>query len=298
MIGIYKIENIITDKKYLGSSLNIEKRILRHKNELTKNKHVNTHLQREFNKYGVNFFIFEIVEICNKEEVREIEQKYLDLIFSDERYYKYYYNIGKLSSGGDNISFNPNRDLIIQKIKNGLKLRYSLETIDEKSKRCDKLLGENNPNFGNKWSDEQKEKMSNYRKGIPSKIKGKTFNEIHGEEVALKLKEKMSSSMKGKLIGEKNGFYGKKHSKENLIFFSESQRSKPNKGFVEKLKPFIIDDIIYLTLNEASKKLDINYLTIRNRLLSNRFINYIYITDINIIDKLKEEYLNKDKLDT
>lgn len=298
MIGIYKIENIITDKKYLGSSLNIEKRILRHKNELTKNKHVNTHLQREFNKYGVNFFIFEIVEICNKEEVREIEQKYLDLIFSDERYYKYYYNIGKLSSGGDNISFNPNRDLIIQKIKNGLKLRYSLETIDEKSKRCDKLLGENNPNFGNKWSDEQKEKMSNYRKGIPSKIKGKTFNEIHGEEVALKLKEKMSSSMKGKLIGEKNGFYGKKHSKENLIFFSESQRSKPNKGFVEKLKPFIIDDIIYLTLNEASKKLDINYLTIRNRLLSNRFINYIYITDINIIDKLKEEYINKDKLDT
>lgn len=298
MIGIYKIENIITKKKYLGSSLNIEKRILRHKNELTKNKHINTHLQREFNKYGVNFFIFEIVEICNKEEVRKIEQNYLDLIFSDKKYYKYYYNIGKLSSGGDNISFNPNRDLIIQKIKNGLKLRYSLETIDEKSKRCDKLLGENNPNFGNKWSDEQKEKMSNYRKGIPSKIKGKTFNEIHGEEVALKLKEKMSSSMKGKLIGEKNGFYGKKHSKENLIFFSESQRSKPNKGFVEKLKPFIIDDIIYLTLNEASKKLDINYLTIRNRLLSNRFINYIYITDINIIDKLKEEYINKDKLDT
>jgi predicted GIY-YIG superfamily endonuclease len=31
MIGIYKIENIIDGKKYIGSSVNIEKRFIRHR---------------------------------------------------------------------------------------------------------------------------------------------------------------------------------------------------------------------------------------------------------------------------
>lgn len=41
MIGIYKIENIINNKCYYGSSKNIEKRCERHKNELNKNTHIN-----------------------------------------------------------------------------------------------------------------------------------------------------------------------------------------------------------------------------------------------------------------
>ena len=292
MIGIYKIENLITGKIYIGSSLNIEKRFLRHKNELIKKRHVNIHLQREFNKYGIECLIFKILEECNKERLKEIEQLYLDNIFSDTNHYLYYYNIGKNSSGGDNLTLHPNREEIINKIKNGSIVRYYLETQDDKEKRRERLLGENNPNFGKRWSDDKRKKMSLYRTGLTSKIKGKTFEEIHGEEKANKLKEEHSKKMKGKLVDVNNPFYGKKHTEKNLKFFSESQKDKPNKAFVKKLKPFLIDNIIYLTLNEASKKLVIGYLTIRNRLLSNKFINYTYITDTCIIDKLKDKYLS------
>jgi len=73
------------------------------------------------------------------------------------------------------------------------------------------------------------------------------------------------------------------------LFFSESQKNKPNKSFVKKLKPFIIDNIEYMTLNEASKKIDVNYLTIRHRLLSEKFENYFYITNEEQIEKLKNK---------
>ncbi|MEN6292413.1 MAG: GIY-YIG nuclease family protein, partial [Methanobacterium sp.] len=62
MIGVYKISNKIDGKSYYGSSKNIEKRWLRHKNELNKNKHINILLQRAWNKYGEENFIFSVVE--------------------------------------------------------------------------------------------------------------------------------------------------------------------------------------------------------------------------------------------
>ena len=131
---------------------------------------------------------------------------------------------------------------------------------------------------------------------MKSKIKGKTYEEIHGEYKAKKLKDDSSKRMKNNLTGEKNGFFGKVHTEENLKLFSESQKNKPSKGMSSRLKPFYVDNIIYLTLNEASKKLGINYLTIRNRLISKNFTNYYYIEDIEMINKLTEVYLNMDTI--
>lgn len=85
--------------------------------------------------------------------------------------------------------------------------------------------------------------------------------------------------------------------RKNLNFYSESQKNKPAKGHISKLKPFYIDDRIYLTLNQASKELGINYLTIRNRIISKKFKNYQYIIDIEIIEKLKDDYIKQEKLD-
>jgi len=294
MKGIYKIENIKNGKIYIGSSIDIEKRIKRHKNELIKNNHVNKHLQRDFNKHGLESFMFECIEICN-DNIKELEQKYLDEIFSNESDINYY-NIGREASGGDNISNNPNRSNIIDNIKNGLLKKYENETDIERNDRVKRVTGDLNPNFGKKWTIEKKERMSKQRKGLKSKIKGKTYEEIHGEYKAKKLKDDSSKRMKNNLTGEKNGFFGKVHTEENLKLFSESQKNKPSKGMSSRLKPFYVDNIIYLTLNEASKKLGINYLTIRNRLISKNFTNYYYIEDIEMINKLTEVYLNMDTI--
>ena len=43
--GIYCIENINTNKKYIGQSVNINDRWSKHKNELRQNSHDNDYLQ-------------------------------------------------------------------------------------------------------------------------------------------------------------------------------------------------------------------------------------------------------------
>lgn len=56
--GIYYIENLINHKKYYGSSININERLLEHKRLLKSNQHQNSHLQNSFNQYGEENFVF------------------------------------------------------------------------------------------------------------------------------------------------------------------------------------------------------------------------------------------------
>ena len=120
MIGVYRIKNLINGKCYYGSSKNIEKRWSRHKRELNNNTHINCILQRAWDKYGENNFIFEIIEVCAINVLLETEQKYLDLQPD--------YNIGIKSIGGDNLTKNPNRGKIIQKMTESVKQRYNSMT--------------------------------------------------------------------------------------------------------------------------------------------------------------------------
>lgn len=78
MIGIYKIQNKISGKLYIGSSYNIRERIINHKSMLRCNKHHSIHLQRAYNKYGINNFIFEILEECDINDLMVKEQYYID----------------------------------------------------------------------------------------------------------------------------------------------------------------------------------------------------------------------------
>ena len=62
--GIYKITNITNNKVYIGSSVNISNREYKHFWMLDKGIHDNEYLQKSYNKYGKDVFIFEIVEYC------------------------------------------------------------------------------------------------------------------------------------------------------------------------------------------------------------------------------------------
>ena len=77
MIGVYKIINLKTKDLYIGSSIQIEKRFLRHKKDLRNNKHHSIILQRAWNKYKEENFKFEIIEECLEENLRAKEGYYL-----------------------------------------------------------------------------------------------------------------------------------------------------------------------------------------------------------------------------
>lgn len=77
--GVYQILNIIDNKMYIGSSINVSSRLKTHIYNLKNNKHCNKHLQSAWDKYGEENFIFEILErVCNKENLIEREQYWID----------------------------------------------------------------------------------------------------------------------------------------------------------------------------------------------------------------------------
>lgn len=93
--GVYCIQNIITRKRYIGSSKDIYDRWVSHIRELNKNQHHCSHLQNSWNEYGENNFIFFIVERCPQEERFAYEQFWHDYynVYDDH----YGYNVCKSS---------------------------------------------------------------------------------------------------------------------------------------------------------------------------------------------------------
>lgn len=80
-IGVYLIHCQTTKKNYVGSAaFSLKQRWSRHINDLNKNKHCNRFLQRSWNKYGQNAFLFIVLEECEVNGCIKLEQKYVDAI--------------------------------------------------------------------------------------------------------------------------------------------------------------------------------------------------------------------------
>lgn len=76
--GIYKIENTITGKFYIGSSKNIYYRLRRHLSDLRKRKHANPIMSNSFNKYGETVFISIIIEEISENLLLEREEFWIN----------------------------------------------------------------------------------------------------------------------------------------------------------------------------------------------------------------------------
>lgn len=80
--GVYKITNVATGIKYIGSAKNIASRWDRHIRNLKEGTHMNKPLQEAYNTYGSDNFTFEVVEYCEPDIRKEREQVYLDLYYN------------------------------------------------------------------------------------------------------------------------------------------------------------------------------------------------------------------------
>jgi group I intron endonuclease len=61
--GIFQVKNTVNGKVHLGSSLNLEGPLNRQKFMLTTGSHLNAELQKDWNHYGPDKFVFEILEV-------------------------------------------------------------------------------------------------------------------------------------------------------------------------------------------------------------------------------------------
>lgn len=97
MVGIYKITNIISNKVYIGQSINIEKRWSAHRTRPfnTKSTQYNSPLYRAIRKYGLSAFTFEVIEECLPSLLDQKEQFYIQLYKSNDLNFGY-----NLTAGG------------------------------------------------------------------------------------------------------------------------------------------------------------------------------------------------------
>lgn len=79
MACVYKITNIKNNKMYIGISIDYQKRWKQHVSHLNKNKHCNWKLQKDWNKYGPECFMFDVLEECSISDVYEKEIEYITL---------------------------------------------------------------------------------------------------------------------------------------------------------------------------------------------------------------------------
>lgn len=177
---IYAIKNIKTEKLYIGSSINYKNRWGDHLTKLKHNRHENQYLQRAWDKYGPDAFIFE----CIKELQLNITDKEL---LKEEQYF-----IDKYDSANPKYGYNINPIAIKPPSWKGKSLT---EEHKEKIRQA---------NLGHPVSKETKRKMS---KALKGKKKPRTQewqdklvasrkangNYIHTEET----KQKISQSLKG-----------------------------------------------------------------------------------------------------
>lgn len=148
--GVYRIINLKNNKSYIGSSGNIYRRKQEHFRELGRNKHHNEHLQKAYNKYGKEYFIFEILE-------RNIPNK--DLCTKEREY------IIKF----DTINRNKGYNLDLPTSENYTKNRS--EETKEKLRRISlAYIGIDSEEKYNKWKEEQIIKKATPKLGLKKRI--------------------------------------------------------------------------------------------------------------------------------
>lgn len=171
--GIYCIENIETNKKYIGQAVDIQDRWRRHIGDLNRNAHCNDYLQNAWNKYGKDGFKFYIIESCDVEQLDEKEIYYIDFYNTMDRNYGY-----NMKSGGQ-LSSNKYSDEVKQKMSQSVKASYENSNLRDIRKKNainqwsnieikQKIMGVNNGMYGKQHTEEAKQKMSAKKKGKQS----------------------------------------------------------------------------------------------------------------------------------
>jgi group I intron endonuclease len=256
MIGIYRIRNKANDNAYYGSSKNIKKRWYRHRYDLSLGVHANIVLQRAWDKYGENEFVFEVIEECLLENLHSTEQKYLDSCPV--------YNIGLQASGGDNLTNHPNKDEIIKKRTATSRAKFEAMTEEERRNRFSKP-GDKNYNW----------------KGGISKPNCITCGKPIGP-TNVYCRECMPPQ-----TGERNPFYGRHHTEENKKYLSELHKGK---RYSDNNHEITINGVDYKSYLEAAKLLNACWGTLRWRVLSKnpKYKDYNFKGEKKICDTPEE----------
>jgi group I intron endonuclease len=220
--GIYQIQNRLDGRRYIGQSVNIERRWEKHKKGNT-----NPHLCAAIKKYGLGNFECIILCSCSPQDLDLFEQRFLDKLIN----YSFDYNLAK-------DAMSPNRGR-----------KASEET---KKKKSLAMMG-NKHLLGYVFSEESKQKLSLASKGRKDteETKKRRQEAQLGRTHTAETRAKLSDNQKGKRHSEETkkkmslsrmgntNTLGYKHSEETKKKMSVSAK-KHRETIKGKKRPFEI----------------------------------------------------------
>ena len=80
IIGIYKITNTVTGDFYIGSSKDVKRRLAAHKWPSVWKNHPKSQLYQDMQKYGLDKFVFQILEEVEEDKLKEKEQQFIETL--------------------------------------------------------------------------------------------------------------------------------------------------------------------------------------------------------------------------
>ncbi|RZU39178.1 group I intron endonuclease [Edaphobacter modestus] len=221
--GIYCITNTqrSPERKYIGSSKWLRKRIAQHFARLRRGAHDNPLLQADWLKYGGEAFAVEILEYCPPEALIERETAHVTLANSMDR--RWGYNIRHPKEHGHPPSSRKGIPMSEeQKQKIAQALRGRRQTPEQIAKSVAKRIGQPSRLKGRTLTPEHREKLSAAKKvrpkpaGFGEKVSKALTGRIRSEEHC----RKISEANKGK----PSAFKGKQITAENKLKMAEGRR--------------------------------------------------------------------------
>lgn len=224
--GVYKIENALNGKCYIGQSIHLKKRKNSHSSRLGSMTEDNIYLQRAYNKYGKDNFKFTVLVYCEPYELTRYEGL-LDC---------YYKSLG--ISYNTRICIDSNKGLRhSDESKRKIGIANSGKKASEETRRKLSVA-----HYGIRLPEETCRKMSASRKGrifskdTREKISKSKIGKKRSEETIKKMSEVTKRRWDGldelkkmeiriSLMGENNPRFGTHHSEETKKKMSEARKS-------------------------------------------------------------------------
>jgi len=217
--GVYQIKNAINGKLYIGSSNQVERRFYLHKWDLKRGKHHSITLQRSWDKYGEDAFLFSVLVYCAPEVRQSYEQFYLDSLETIDPAKGYNICCDAIAAGKGRVWTEAQKQAKSIERKGKKVSAQTYQNLLNSRKH-----GTDHPMFGKHHTEESLKKMSDALIGKVAWNKGKHTGNNLAKITPEQVIEIRNSIYNRKALSEKYGL------KPGTIYKIYTGRLWPNKG--------------------------------------------------------------------
>jgi group I intron endonuclease len=185
--GIYKITNQINQKCYIGSAVDLERRKKQH----FRGRQTNKILKQAMKKYGKAAFRFDILVLCEPENLTFVEQDQIDY-WKKVKGWENMYNICEIAGSTLGVKYSEESKKLMSDVMRGRKN----PSLAERNRQANRA-GDKNPMYGRTGDKNPRYDSTIY---LFQHKSGKTFQ---GTAYELRTKEGLDQSSLSKVINKK-----------------------------------------------------------------------------------------------